>query len=193
MAGFDLKKVDRNDLGVMGGGALVFIASFMPWWGASVRGYGSVSTSGWSAGFTAWFPILLSIALAVLVVLRVMEVYKLPQLPVGLAVVYLAASGLALLLVIIRLATIPSGGGGFGFSYGPRIGIFLGIIGIAAQAVFSFLTFKASGEKFEWAPVAPAGAAGAPPAPPAAPAQPMTPPAPEADIADGPSVSEPLA
>jgi hypothetical protein len=179
MAGFDVKQTDRNDLGVMGGGLLVLLSSFMPWYGAS-GGYISVSVSGWSAGFTAWCPILLSIALGVLVLLRVMKVYELPQLPVGLAVLSLGAAGLALLLVIIRWASLPSGGA-LGFNYGPRFGIFLGIIGIAAQAVFAFLAFKQSGEKIAWepssAPAAEAPATETPqtPAPPAPPAQAMPP------------------
>jgi hypothetical protein len=179
MAQFDAKQVHTNDWGVMGGGLLVLISSFLAWYGYDSKssfGHFSASIGGWSAGFFAWFGILLCIAAAVIVALRVFSGPSI-NLPVTPALLALGLSGLAVLLFLLRWLTLPSGsGGGFGssFKYGARIGLFLALIGAIAQAVFAFLAFRASGEKMAFgntggaAPPAPGGYDAPPPPPPPA-------------------------
>ncbi len=148
MASFDAKRYTTNDWGVIGGGALVLISSFLPWYGASSKFF-SASVSGWSAGFTAWFSILLCIAAAAFVLARVAGV-NMPTMPMGPALLVLGLSGLALVLMVIRFLTLPKGGGGIlgsGFSYGPRIGIFLALIGALVQVAAAVLSFRSSGER----------------------------------------------
>ncbi len=61
MAGFDPKKVTTLDWVVIGAGGLAFIDSFLPWFHWSAGPF-SVNWSAWSAGFLAWFSVLLLVA-----------------------------------------------------------------------------------------------------------------------------------
>ncbi|HEX7107441.1 MAG TPA: hypothetical protein VF218_15845, partial [Acidothermaceae bacterium] len=60
MSGFDLTKVSRNDKGLIGAGIVVFIASFLPYWGVSAGPY-SASTNAWT-GYATFGLLLLFIA-----------------------------------------------------------------------------------------------------------------------------------
>ncbi len=148
MAAFDPKKYGTNDWGVIGGGVLVLISSVLPWYGASFGGI-STSDSGWGAGPTAILAILLCLAAAGFILARAAGV-AMPSMPVGPALLVLGLSGLALLLIVIRFLTLPKGGGGIlgsTFSYGPRIGIFLALIGALIQVGSAVLAFRTSGER----------------------------------------------
>ena len=148
MAAFDPKKYSTNDWGVIGGGALVLLSSFLPWYGASSQFF-SASVAGWSAGPTAFMSILLCLVAAGFIVARAAGV-GLPSMPVGPALLVLGLSGLALLLMVLRFLTLPNGDAGIlgsAFSYGPRIGIFLGLIGAAVQVASAVMAFRTSGER----------------------------------------------
>jgi hypothetical protein len=142
MAGFDPKKVTTLEWVVIGAGGLAFIDSFLPWfhWDA---GPFSVNWSAWSAGFLAWFSVLLLVAAGGLVFARKMgqEV----NLPVPAAVATLGAGVLATLLILLRWVTVPNYAG-----YGPSVsfGLFIGLICAIAVGVASFLTFRAAGGDF---------------------------------------------
>ncbi len=155
MAGFDINDVKGNDRIIILGGLVVFIASFFPWYGASASGaiHFSASVKGWSAGGSAVLGILLCLAAAAFVLLRATGQLKDLSLPVGPALIVLALAGLAVLLFLIRWLSLPSGSG-LGFSYGPRIGLFLGLAGAIVQAVFAALTFSSSGETLPGRPEA---------------------------------------
>lgn len=148
MAGFDLKSIKGNDRFIIGGGALVLLASFFGWYGytAGTSGFHiSGSTTGWGAGFWAVLGILLCIAAAAYVVLRSMGELEELKLPVGPALLVLGASGIGALCFVIRWLTIPSSSG-LGYDYGPRIGLYLGLLGALVQAGFAALSFRSSGE-----------------------------------------------
>lgn len=140
------RDIATNDVGIMGGGVAVLVASVLPWYGASGGGF-SVSVSGWGAGFTAWFSILLCLVVAGAVAARVFAGTRLPAAgSVGPALLLAAAAGLASLLIIIRLLSLPSGGA-FNFHYGARFGLFLGLLGALVEVAFCALAFRTSGEK----------------------------------------------
>jgi hypothetical protein len=141
VAQFDAKTVHKNDWGVIGGGALVLIASFLPWWSFE-SGPFKVSWSGWDSKFLAWFGILCAIAAAAIVVMRVMGV-DLPKLQVGWRTIVLGLAGLSALLILLRFLLNP--GNGVDLSRG--IGLFLGLIGSIVAAVFAYLAFAESGER----------------------------------------------
>jgi hypothetical protein len=144
MARIGGRDVATNDLGLMGGGLLVLISSFLPWYGASFRGF-SDSVSGWNSGW-AWIPILLCIAVAGVVAAREFGGARLPAAgPVGPALLLLAVAGLATLLILLRWLTLPSSDFP-GVDTGPRVGLFLGLIGAIIQTAFAAIAFKASGE-----------------------------------------------
>lgn len=183
MAEFDLKKASTTDRGVIGGGAVVLIASLFPWYGTSgdLAGFAyNRSISGWSSGLLAVLGILLCIAAAGLVAYRVFGPGNTPDLPLSENAFPLALSGLGLVSILLRLLTFDRAGGG-GFSVGPKIGVFLALIGAAAQAYFAYRAFKASGEKMAFdntkmpkfaGPSAPPATGWAPPPASGAPAAP---------------------
>jgi len=149
MAAFDAKKLSPLDWGVGGAGALAFIALFLPWYGASYLSF-SATVSGWSTSY-GWLGALLIVAAGAYLVLQRSGV-SLGNLKVGPAVIVLGAASLGALIVILRWLTLPSGGAGvYGYSYGPRIGIYITLVAGVVQAGCAFALFRASGESLPWA------------------------------------------
>src|SRR5262249_22583268 len=75
MAELDPNKGSPLDWVVIGAGGLAFIDSFLPWYTASVSFSGisrSDSAGAWSAGFAAWFSVLLLMAAGGLVLANAM-------------------------------------------------------------------------------------------------------------------------
>lgn len=147
---FDPKRLSRLDWGVLGAGAIAFIALFLPWYGVSVEGF-SASVSGWNTSY-GWLGGLLLVAAAVWFLLWKSE-SALPKAPLTPLAVTTGVSALGLLVVIIRWATLPRGGGGplgRSFNYGPRAGIWIAVIvGIVEVACASVLLVR-SGEQLPW-------------------------------------------
>jgi hypothetical protein len=115
-----------------------------------VYGSFSPSVSGWSTSY-GWLGALLIIAAGVYLALLRSEV-NLTKMPLTPAVVVLGAAALGTLIVVLRWITMPSGGVGIaGFSYGPRIGIYLTIVAGVVQVVAAVALFRSSGEKLPWA------------------------------------------
>jgi hypothetical protein len=138
------RNVNNNDLGVLIGGAVVLIASFLPWWGVSSGPFHS-SVSGWGTGFGV-IAILLGIAVGAAVAARVFGGAQLPAAgTVGPSLLLAGGAIIAALIILLRWVTIPSGNFGT-LDYGARIGLFLGLIGAIVEAVFAFLAFRTSGE-----------------------------------------------
>ena len=120
----DFKALSRHDQIALGAGVLVFIASFLPWYGASFAG-SSVSVTAWH-GLAAFGLILLLLAL-VLTAAELFAKDSLPELPVSYPVVEAGLAGLGALFVIIKSFNLPSGGA-FGVDYGLRWGGYILII-----------------------------------------------------------------
>lgn len=144
-----MARLGRNGIVIAVGGLLAIIVSFFPWYGftgkaaAELKAYGiKTSVSAWSAGFGAWFPMLLLFALGVVVVLAAMDIIKQPALL--LAVVATGASLLATIIVLLRWATYPSASGLSG-DFGALWGTYLGVVIALAVTVFSYLDFTAKG------------------------------------------------
>ena len=162
---FDWKQLSTLDRVIAVGAAVVFIASFMPWYGVSVGPF-SASVSGWSAGFTAWAGALLLTFAGVLLVLR-RSGATLPSLQVGPSVLVAGIAGLGLLLVIIRWVSLPRYHiSDLSYDAGARYGLYIALIAGIAEVAAAVTAMRASGEKMPWAQ---AHQAGTPPeAPPAA-------------------------
>ena len=149
MAKFNAKRFSRMDWAVVGAAGVSFICLFLPWYGASY-GFYSASVSGWSTSY-GWLGGLLIIAAGVYLALHRSEV-NLAKVPATPAVIVLGAAVLGTLIVILRWITLPSGHAGItGFSYGPRVGIYLTIIAGVVQVVAAVGLFRSSGEKLPWA------------------------------------------
>jgi hypothetical protein len=95
----DLSKLNTTDKVIAGSGLLLFIASFLPWFGK-----GPFDGNGWDVGFL-WggIPALLGL-LAALVVLGVrLGDMKMPELPATTGQIMLGAGAISALLVVLKL------------------------------------------------------------------------------------------
>jgi hypothetical protein len=145
-----VQEINRNDLGVMGAGVLAFIASFLPYWGVSVKssvpGFsGSSSVSAWHSYAT--LGLLLIFAAAILIAVKTFA--SLPTMPVGIHVLAAVLAALGTLLVIIRAFTINNVNLP-GLSSGVKWGAYILFIAGIAEVVFALLGMRESGEKVAW-------------------------------------------
>jgi hypothetical protein len=150
----DLRGLSKRDWTIVVAGALVLVASFLPWEAASASALGasySASDSAWNAGFGAWFGSLLCVAAAAAVAARHLG-YAVGIRGIGpnLAACGLAIGGTA--LMVIRLLTLPRSGGlgVLGTSsggYGPSFGAFAGVALAVVQAIVTLANLRASGER----------------------------------------------
>lgn len=162
----DLRQLPRNELGVIGTGALALLCSFLPYYGADFGAgafRGSATVNAWHG--TALLGMLLVVAAAAVAALQAFSPDTLPRMSVSTNFVVLGLSVVGALLVVLRSFTLPSGSG-LGLSYGIRWGGWLLIIVCIAQAVFAVLKFRGSGEAMPWQHGTTASPP--PPAPPAA-------------------------
>jgi len=130
---------------LVGAGAVGFIVSFLPWYSVSFNGgkqfpgY-SGSANAWSVGFGAWFPMLLLVAVAGVVV--AIERGAIPNpIPGLMQWVTLGASGLAALIILIRWLTYPDLPG-FAGSAGAGFGLYVGLLAALAAAAASFAVVR---------------------------------------------------
>jgi hypothetical protein len=174
---FDWKSFSTLDRAIAGGAAVAFITAFLPWYGVTVGPY-SISTSGWSAGFSAWAGSLLLTAAGVLLVLR-RSGMSMPS-AIGPALLVAAVAALGLLLVVIRWISFPRYRG---VDVGARYGIYLALLAGIVEVAAAVMALRASGEEVPWAqsqqapaPTEPSPPDSAPPVEPeAAPEPPATP------------------
>jgi Family of unknown function (DUF5336) len=146
----DFKAMARHDQIALGSGALVFIASFLPWYGVKFKGslagfaVGNTTTDAWH-GLAAFGLILSLLALAVTAA-ELLAKDSLPELPVSYPIVAAGLASLGALFVVIKSFDLP-GGSGPGFSVGLRWGGYILIILILVQAVISVMRVVHSGGK----------------------------------------------
>lgn len=151
MESSDFRQLGRNDQGILAAGVLAFIASFFPYYGASVSAggfHGSASTSAWHSYAT--LALLLVIAATVVAAVQVFARESLPQANVSWNFIVLALSALGTLLLVIRSFTLDHGSVG-GFSYGLKWGAYVLMILCLVQTAFAFLRMRASGDPMPWA------------------------------------------
>ncbi len=98
----DLNKLTTSDKVVAGSGLLLFIASFLPWFG--IDGFSGANGNGWDAGFL-WggLPALLGLVAAGVVLATKLGDVKLPDLPITWGQALLAAGALSAVLVVLKL------------------------------------------------------------------------------------------
>lgn len=214
---FDFSRLRRADQ-IIGGSAIAFfIFLFLfHWYGASSStslGGVSVGANGWHSFTNSRWIWLITIIVALVAVAVAAGSLKLES-PVQWSVLVAGLGALSTLLILYRIIHHPSGGssGSFGtihvsYSYGIKIGIWLGLIASAALTYGGYLKMREDGTSLsdvrEQASAAVAGmgshsgSASAPPAPPASSAtEPgMSAPAPSASPAEhsGPPIPPPAA
>ena len=140
----DFKSLGKNEQGALIAGGLAIILSF-------IGSYVTVSAGPISSGTSAWdsyatLGVLLVIAATVVVALKAFSKETLPD-GVPWSLVAVGAAGLGTLLLILRAFTYSDGGLGDAVDIGPGwSGWALFVAGIVLT-VFTFLSFKESGEK----------------------------------------------
>ena len=161
-----MRQLPRNEQWFLGAGVLVFVASFLPWYGVSYNlSFAGLKSSG-SASINAWHSYAtlgLLLLLAATVIAGVMDFARdtLPETPVSWNVVVTALSAVGALLVVIRSLNLPSASGP-GASVGLRWGGWILLIACIAHAVLAVMRMRASGDPMPWAQQG--GAAPHPPA-----------------------------
>jgi hypothetical protein len=136
------RDVATSDVGTLAGGAVVFVASFLPWMRVDWYYYRGVSHIGWACGFFAVVAIVFSMGVTGLVAARIFGNVRVPPVgPVGPASLNVIIGALATLFVLLRLFTVSP--------YDPGFGIYCGLVGAAALTGFSVLGLRASGESPE--------------------------------------------
>lgn len=154
----DFNKLSTGDKVLAGSGIALLIFSFLPWYTAKAKGglgVGSASSSnnGWDYFLTGIVPVLLALVLVgYVVVTKLLDGTKLPDMPVGWPIVVLGVAGLAALLVILRLIV---GSGEDVPSYAKDLvdisrgfGLFLSVVASLGLAGGAFLKFQEDGGDF---------------------------------------------
>ncbi len=135
----DIARLDRGLLIAGGGGLVLLISLFLPWYGvtvslgAEVPSLG-VSVSAWRA--FSFIDLLLFLVAAVAIAAGALSAAgRLPALPLPLGKILLAAGVVALVLVFFRLIDAPGDTGGLaGVDIERKIGPFLALVAAAAIA-----------------------------------------------------------
>jgi hypothetical protein len=142
-------RLGRNGQVIVAGGLLMLIDSFFSWYGLSggsaseLKALGiQTSVSAWNAGFGAWFPVLLLLAVAVVAVLGALG--RLPFAPLMIGFAEFAGGALAAIVVLLRWLTYPTASAP-GASVGALWGTYVGVILAIVVAVFGYLDFVAKG------------------------------------------------
>src|SRR3954451_815915 len=157
----DIKSLPRNDQGVLAAGVLALIASFFPFYGASVN-FGGISGS---SSINTWHSyatlgILLVLAATALAAEQGFAGSSLPEMPVTANFVVAALSALGALLIIVRGFTYDTASAP-GASVGLKWGAYVVMILCLAQVAFAVMRLRAAGEPMPWHH---SGGASAPPA-----------------------------
>ena len=137
----NLNKLSTAEKFISGGALLMFIASFLDWWSVSVEGIASFGEDGWGDPAAIWsvLAILLSIALAAVVIATRLGNVDMPTLPDYLTWGRVLTGGAAAVVVLILLKgwrISAADAGGF------DVGYFLALVATAAIAYGGYLVYS---------------------------------------------------
>lgn len=139
----DFSKFKPSDWMKVGGGAVMLVAYFLRWWEVDYFGYND-GVSGSEYFFTGTVPWLILIAVGVLSFLAAAGKFKLPSnMPAPL--IFLGASILAFILVLIRFFSDGVDSGGVDIPTTRGIGLYLALLAAIVVVIGSVLGFKESG------------------------------------------------
>ena len=136
----DLNRLSTGDKVIAGAGIFFVLTMFLPWYGA-----GGGSNSGWDYFFTGVIPMLMIIAVtATVLVTKLADGVNVPDLPLPLAQILLIVSGVAAVLVLLRLLIGDSVDIPFGddFDLSRKFGIFFALLAAIGVCVGGFLKMQ---------------------------------------------------
>ena len=125
----DFSKMSNGAKIGLGGGLVLFISSFLPWYGAF-----GFNINAWDSQFWAVFGILLGIAATVVLALKVFEVTDIAFGPFKAEQIAMMLAALSTLFVLLRFITETSN---------VKYGLFVALVSAAA---LTFGSFTAMGE-----------------------------------------------
>ncbi|MCP3994170.1 MAG: hypothetical protein GY722_03760 [bacterium] len=131
----DFSKLNQNQQIALGGGVLAIIALFVPWYGVSGLGI-SINISAFDSGFLAWGGLLLTIAGAVILLLKALEVSDVKVGNLAAEQFALVLAGVGLVLIILRWITENDI---------TKFGLYLGLIAAAVVTYGAFGSMKDAG------------------------------------------------
>ncbi|MDQ3628753.1 MAG: hypothetical protein M3419_08090 [Actinomycetota bacterium] len=157
----DVSSINKNDLGALIAGGLVFVLSLMPAWVTSGVDGGAADILGAAAmdtGVNAWqgvnaLAMLLLLLATAVVAVKVFAPQSLPStLPVGIGVVAAGLAAAGTVILVIRTLTLfeSQESMGVSFSISPGWSGWLLMIAAVALTVFAVLGLKESGESLPW-------------------------------------------
>ncbi|WP_261560088.1 hypothetical protein [Frankia tisae] len=147
MAQIGGRSVATNDIGVIASGLVMFIVGLLPWYSVNYLFFGrstKVHENGWGLGFNSWFPMLLVLAMAGLLVARLFANLRIPDVgPVSALWILPGASAFASLLLLIRWIRFSDVQKGLDAR--PSYGFYLALVAAIVQTVFGVLAALANG------------------------------------------------
>ena len=148
----DLSELSLGEKLIGGGGIILFIGTFLPWYGGSSSsafgGSFSSSASLWNAGGLWGFLVVLGCIVAIgAIVLRMLGVFDISEQGVPEPLVVLAAAGVSGLITLWKVLSIPGGTGSFSsefgsFSYGRQWGLWVAVAGAVVLVVGAAMKFQ---------------------------------------------------
>jgi hypothetical protein len=156
---FDTSRLRFGDMIAGGGGLVLLISLFLPWYTVDTGGIGSESGNAFEA--LSFIDILLLVCALVAIGVAVARMAgKLPNLPVSAGLLVLAVGVIAALLVLFRIIDLPIPDAPASIpdeledefaeqaedAFGRGFGIFLSLIAAAAVAVGGWLLWKEEGQ-----------------------------------------------
>lgn len=139
------------DLVLSGAGVAMLIDSLLPWYGYDASGW-HPTYNGFQSGFLAFIPLLIVVLIAGASATRAWsgaDLATIGSTSLSWDAVFLLADVVALLLVMLFWATLPSL---IGVSTGVKIGTFAALLLIAGQGGGAMLALAAGGRRPTWRP-----------------------------------------
>jgi hypothetical protein len=143
---FDTTRIRFGEMIAAGSGVLLFISLFLEWYNVTAKNaFVSISrgASGWEAlGFIDILLFVISVIVVGIAVAKAAGV--LPNLPASTGFITLVLGGLAVLLVLYRIISIPDDGAGSlpGVDVGRSFGIFVALIAAAGVTVGGWMRWN---------------------------------------------------
>jgi hypothetical protein len=147
---FDTTRIRFGEMIAAGAGLVLILSLFLEWYSVDIKGFGGnlPTVTGWKA--LGFIDILLFLIGAIAIAIAVMKAMNvLPKgLPASPGLIVLALGGLAFVLVLFRIISIPDEGAGNlpGVDIGRSFGVFLALLAAAGVTLGGWLSWNEEGK-----------------------------------------------
>ncbi|MFL5909898.1 MAG: DUF2510 domain-containing protein [Gaiellaceae bacterium] len=154
---FDTSRISFGEMVAGISAAVLLISMFLPWYGVTVKGSVGAFSASRSANADAWeayggrdiLLFLIAVAVLIYVILRAVDALPSP-LPFDAAIAIIAGGAIAVLLVLIGIIHIPTGGQSdvssslISVDFGRKFGLFLGFLASCGIAYGGWAAYSES-------------------------------------------------